>query len=42
MKITINRQEALSLAKSAESIAPSKAAMDELMDQVIKLQPAAE
>ena len=30
MKITINRQEALSLAKSAESIAPSKAAMDEL------------
>ena len=30
MKITINRQEALSLAKSAESITPSKAAMDEL------------
>ena len=30
MKITINRLEALSLAKAAESIAPSKAAMDEL------------
>jgi len=30
MKITINRQEALALAKAAESIAPSKATMDEL------------
>lgn len=30
MKITINRLEALSLAKAAESIVPSKAAMDEL------------
>lgn len=30
MKVTVNRQEALSLAKSAESIAPSKATMDEL------------
>ena len=30
MKITINRLEALSLAKVAESIVPSKAAMDEL------------
>lgn len=30
MKITVNRQEALSLAKAAESIAPSKATMDEL------------
>ena len=30
MKITVNRQEALALAKAAESIAPSKAVMDEL------------
>ena len=30
MKITINRLEALTLAKAAESIVPSKAAMDEL------------
>ena len=30
MKITIHRLEALSLAKAAESIVPSKAAMDEL------------
>ncbi len=30
MRITINRQEALALAKAAESIAPSKAVMDEL------------
>lgn len=30
MKITINRLEALALAKAAESIAPSKATMDEL------------
>ena len=30
MRITINRQEALALAKAAESIAPGKAAMDEL------------
>ena len=30
MKITINRQEALALAKAAESVAPSKATMDEL------------
>ena len=30
MKITMNRLEALSLAKAAESIVPSKATMDEL------------
>lgn len=30
MRITVNRQEALALAKAAESIAPSKATMDEL------------
>ena len=30
MRITVNRLEALSLARAAESIAPSKAAMDEL------------
>ena len=30
MKIVMNRLEALSLAKAAESIAPSKATMDEL------------
>ena len=30
MKVTMNRMEALSIAKAAESIAPSKATMDEL------------
>ena len=30
MKIQVNRQEALALAKAAESIAPGKAVMDEL------------
>ena len=30
MKVTMNRMEALSIAKAAESIAPSKDTMEEL------------
>ena len=39
MKITMNRLEALSLAKAAESIVPSKAAMDELRCVLLETGP---